>query len=235
AVIVAPGPPRPAPAPEAPPTPAEPQRRPDDDDAAARRRRVELPRRVSLPASGRVTGRVLDAGGRPAAGVAIAFERRPLGGDDDAWRPLSARRTSGPDGRFDVPVPGDSAEVRASAGGDRDAAATVRFVRALTSSASVSQRTLRNGDTLTLRGRFAHAGGALEGRPVLIQAKVRGTWRTIDSAEADADGRVRWDYRFTNTTRPARYVFRLVLPRTRELPWGRVTSDAVTVLVRPAR
>jgi hypothetical protein len=235
AVIVVPGPARPAPAPETPAaTPAEPERRPQEDAPAARRR-VQLPGRVSLPATRPVTGRVVDAGGRPAAGVAITFERRPLGGDDDAWRPLSARRTSGPDGRFDVPVPGDSAEVRATAGGDRDAAATVRFVRALTVSASASRRTLRNGDTLTLRGRFAHAGGALEGRPVLIQARVRGTWRTVDSAEADAAGRVRWDYRFTNTTRTARYVFRLVLPRTKELPWGRVTSDPVEVLVHPAR
>jgi hypothetical protein len=66
---------------------------------------------------------------------------------------------------------------------------------------------------------------------VLVQAKVRGDWRTVDSVEAGEDGRLTWRYAFTNTTRDAVYRFRLVLPRTKGLPWKRLASDAVEVRV----
>ena len=63
---------------------------------------------------------------------------------------------------------------------------------------------------------------------------VGGRWTTVDSVEANALGHARWRYRFRGTTRPARYHFRVRVPRgAADWPWPTTTSDEVVVSVRP--
>lgn len=195
--------------------------------------RIALSHARLRPGGRTVAGTVFDARGTPLGGVALRFERRPFGGDAGDWR-LIGTATSGPDGRFTVPAIATSGEVRAlRAGSGGDVVAPVAFVAPLSVAVRAADRTLRNGERLTLTGTVRGDGGAFEGRRVLVQALVRGRWRTVDDVDVAARGQVRWTYRFTTTRRPARYRFRLVLPATKRLPWQRTASGSVGVLVRP--
>jgi hypothetical protein len=196
--------------------------------------RLRVRERVRLPSSKRVTGTVLGPDGAPRAGVRVRFQRRPFGGGEHDWRDLRASAVSDAAGRFRVPVPAASAQVRALVPSTAYTATQpiVAFVGRLKATIRAADRTLRNGDRLTLRGRLRNAGGAGEDRTVLIQSRVRGTWRAVDSVQSGARGRIRWRYRFTNTRRTARYRFRFVVPTAKRLPWKRLVTRQVTVLVR---
>jgi hypothetical protein len=85
-----------------------------------------------------------------------------------------------------------------------------------------------------LRGRLRNAGGAADGRTVLIQSRIRGTWRAVDSVETGKGGRIAWRYRFTNTRQTARYRFRFVVPPEKRLPWEKLVTKQVSVVVRAA-
>jgi hypothetical protein len=214
--------PAPAPPPDATPAPAA--------------LRLRVPDRVRLPTSRPVIGTVTAADGTPRANVRVSFEQRPFGGTEDEWRAMRATAISDAAGRFQMPRPAASAQIRALVSSPAFAAtpAITGFVGRLNARISAADRTLRNGQRLTLRGRLRNAGGAAAGRTVLIQSRVRGRWRTVDSVESAAGGRIMWRYRFTSTDRTARYRFRFVVPRTRGLPWKRLTTRQVGVLVRAA-
>ncbi len=235
-VVYVPVPSAPAPAPAAspaPPPPARPTDSRDEEPPPATRVTLSAPKTVELPASRRATGTVRAANGAPKGGVRLSFQQRPLGGGEDDWRPFGPDVTTNAAGRFDLPVVRRTLEVRVRLAGEAFVAspAIVRFVEDLDATIDAPAPRLRNGDRLTLRGRFRNAGGALDERPVLIQAVVRGRWTTVDSVEADGDGRVVWRYRFEHTRTTARYRFRFVLPKQRGLPWTRTVTDVVTVLV----
>ncbi len=220
------------PAPPAPPITVEVPSAEPEPPAEPLRVRLRLPDRIELPSRRDVSGTVIGPDGTPRAGVEVRFRRRAFG--TSRWSATGSPVASGADGRFTLPLPRESAQLRVVARSEtiRARAAVVDVVRELDARIGASDEQLRNGQELTLGGRFRHAGGALEGREVLVQGVVRGRWRTIDSVEADDDGRVRWDYRFTNTRQSARYRLRLVLPKAKRLPWGRTVSPAVTVTVR---
>jgi hypothetical protein len=168
-------------------------------------------------------------------GVRLAFERRAFGADEDDWQPAGTTTTAA-DGSFRFPAVRQSGQVRvrpapASVGGR---ALVVSVVGPLQASLHSSASRLRNGDWVTLRGRVRGDGGAWTDREVLVQAIVRGHWRTIDSTEVSDHGRVVWRYRFAHTRSTADYRFRLRLPAVRALPWKTVTTRPVSVLVRGA-
>lgn len=193
---------------------------------------VKLPSRAALPRSSAVRGTVVGPDGSPRSGVRLRFERRPFGGDGDDWKTIGTA-TSGAGGAFALPPVRVSGQVRVVVVGDRKGrAATIGYVGRLKLSIKASDRRLSNGERITLRGRVRNDGGAEAGRDVLVQAIVRGRWRTIDSVEVDDDGRITWRYRFTNTTQTARYRFRFVLPRSKGLPWKRTVTEHVSAIVR---
>jgi hypothetical protein len=197
--------------------------------------RFSLPKRISLPSSKRATGTVVGTNGAPRPGVSVRFQQRPFGGTDRDWRDMRGSMVSDASGRFRIPVPSTSAQVRALASSTAFTAtpAITDFVAQLKATIRASDRTLRNGQRLTLSGRLRNAGGAAEGHTIIIQSVVRGEWRSVDSVEAQDDGRITWRYRFTNTTQTARYRFRFVVPAAKRLPWTQRTTAQVSVLVRP--
>jgi hypothetical protein len=189
--------------------------------------------KTRLPARAALRGRATAADGSPQAGVQLTFERRAFGGDEDDWTPAGTTTTAG-DGSFRFPVVRRSGQIRVQPSSPSVAgrALVVGFVAPVGLSLRSSGHTLSNGDRLTLRGRVRRDGGAYQGRDVLVQAIVRGAWRTVDTAEVGDGGRVTWTYRFAHTQRTADYRFRLCLPTARALPWKAVTSRPVDVLVR---
>lgn len=223
-VVVVPGPAPPAPPPVV--IVEEPSIEEDPPDPPA----VELraPDLVEVPTRRPVIGRVVASDGTPRAGVALRFERRPFG--SRRWRPWRDGTASGPDGSFRVPAPHQSWEVRVVPDGVRAEPISISFVRPLDATIAASDERLRNGDELTLGGRVRHAGGT-DDLTVLVQSFVRGRWRTVDSVESGEHGRIRWSYRFTNTSRTARYRFRFVVRSGPGLPWERTVSDVVSVVV----
>lgn len=195
--------------------------------------RVTVPRRVRLPLRGAVTGVIATTGAR-RDGIRLRFEQRPLDGGDDDWRPLGAAAVTDTAGRFRVPVPSASAAVRVLLGPELAASpAVTEFVRPLKVTISAPPKQLRNGQRLTLRGQVQHAGSAGDGRTILVQSRVGGAWRAVDSVETGRGGRITWRYRFTRTRQPARYRFRFVVPRAKGLPWERTVSRQVALVVRP--
>jgi hypothetical protein len=113
--------------------------------------------------------------------------------------------------------------------------AEIRVLGTLAVDLSSRDRSLRNGSRVTLEAAITGAGGsAADGRILLVQALVGGRWTTVDSIEANGAGHARWRYRFHGTTRPARYHFRVRIPRgAADWPWPTTTSDEVVVTVRP--
>jgi hypothetical protein len=216
-----------------PPVVITPPPAPTPEPAAVR---LDAPKRVRLPSSERVMGTVAGRDGARRAGVPVRFEKRPFGADEDDWRSMRSTAVTDARGRFRVPVPRESAQVRASVSSEAFSAtpAIVRFVRPLRARIKASDRRLRNGQRLTLRGRLRNAGGAGDERTVLIQSRIRGTWRSVDSVETGRRGRIVWRYRFTNTRQTARYRFRFVVPREKGLPWKKLVTKQVSVVVRAA-
>jgi hypothetical protein len=219
--------------PGAPAAPRPGQESPSSDDAVLPiTLRTPSPRQT-LPLDRALRGTAVGPRGVPQAGVAVRFLRRAFGAGARGWKVVGSTRT-GPDGRYTLPVVHRAGQLRieVAAAGYTARPAIVSFMERLRVRVRPSARTLRNGDTVTLHGEVAGDGGAQRGRNVLVQAQVRGAWRTVDSAEIGARGRVVWRYRFTSTAQTARYRFRLVLPRGRGLPWARTATDPVAVLVR---
>lgn len=189
--------------------------------------------RAKLPLGRRLRGTATAPDGSPQGGIQLSFQRRPFGGGEADWTRVGTTTTAS-DGSFRFPVVRQSGQIRVEPAlvtvGGR--ARVVDFVAPIGVTLDSSANRLSNGDTVTLRGRVRGDGGAYAGRDALVQAIVRGRWRTIDTTEVGDDGRVTWTYRFAHTQTTADYRFRLRLPTTRALPWKAVTSDPVSVLVR---
>ncbi len=201
--------------------------------------RIELARRrFTLPAPGaNITGVVRRADGTPAAGVQLELRSARFGSGEPAFRTERALRT-GADGAFSAPVGTSSRRLLVSVADPAYRPAQsdeVRVLGNLRIALEAADRNLRNGSRVTLVAKITGAGfGAPDGRTVLIQAIVGGRWSTVDSVEANAQGHARWRYRFHGTTRPARYHFRVRVPRgAADWPWPTTTSDEVLVNVRP--
>ena len=194
--------------------------------------------RFTLPARGaRITGSVRRRDGAPAAGAQLVVRSRRFGAD--APRPADERTLrADASGRFSMPLGTtprrltivlDDPGYRSAESDEVQVRGDLRVVL------KAVGRGLRNGSTVTLDARLSGAGdGASGGRPVLVQALVGGRWATVDSVEAQRNGRATWRYRFRSTTRATVYRFRVRVPRGgADWPWPATTSRAVSVRVRP--
>lgn len=225
-VVVVPGPTVTVPVP-APPAPS--ANVPSEQQVPSTPVRVTLrtsANRVTLARAGALRGTA------SRGGVELTFDRRPFGGDADDWKPVGTTRTAG-DGTFRFPVVRQSGQIRVQVedASIRGRPLVVGVVAPLRATLRSSASRLHNGDTVRLRARIRGDGNALTGRDALVQAIVRGAWRTIDTAEVDG-GTVTWRYHFAHTKKTADYRFRLRLPNARGLPWKAVTTNAVSVLVK---
>ena len=201
--------------------------------------RIELARRrFTLPARGAtITGVVRRADGTPAAGVLLELRSARFGTGEPVFRTERTLRTDAA-GAFSAPLGSSSrrlvVEVTDPAYQPAESA-EIRVLGTLGFGLSSRDRSLRNGSRVTLDAAITGAGGsAADGRILLVQAMVGGRWTTVDSIEAGSAGQARWRYRFHGTTRPARYHFRVRIPRgAADWPWPTTTSDEVVVTVRP--
>jgi len=201
--------------------------------------RIELAkRRFTLPARGTtITGVLRRADGTPAAGVLLELRSARFGTGEPVFRAERTLRTDA-SGAFSAPVGSSSRRLVARVTDPAyqpAGSAEIRVLDALGVGLSSRDRSLRNGSRVTLNAAITGAGpGAADGRVLLVQAMVGGRWTTVDSIESDGAGHARWRYRFHGTTRPARYHFRVRVPRgAADWPWPTTTSDEVVVTVRP--
>ena len=201
--------------------------------------RIELAkRRFTLPARRQaITGVVRRADGTPAAGVLLELRSARFGTGEPVFRTERTLRTDA-SGAFSAPVGSSSRRlvVEVTDPGYQPAeSAEIRVLGTLAIELSSRDTHLRNGSRVTLNAAITGAGGnAADGRILLVQAMVGGRWTTVDSIESNGAGHARWRYRFHGTTRPARYHFRVRIPRgADDWPWPTTSSDEIVVNVRP--
>lgn len=194
--------------------------------------------------SATIRGRLVDENDRPIAGATIQIDERAYipktGLIGPAWASLGyvVSRASG---AFAAKIPaGASRALRfsyAAAGAGDSAEARVSVRAGVTLRAS--RRVTRNSSTVRFTGRVAGAVPRA-GVIVTLQAYVdRQGWRAIDSTpkvgRAGSDGRFRVAYRFRYTTRPTRYVFRVLVNEDSTFAYSRAASRPVAVTVLPGR
>ena len=188
-------------------------------------------RRVALAPYGarrRVRGRVLTADGKPVPGVGfcVGAQRSERG----HVRPVGLV-VSDAHGRFGYTIgrgPSRRFWFVHSAGGSSTASSVVLRVRAPVR-LRASSRSLRNGQSLVLRGRL----GAVRRRGLLIEIQVRqdGRWETKATRRTGRGGRFRWGYRFVRTFGVHTYRFRARVSAQPGLPFSTGVSRPVGVRV----
>lgn len=238
--ILAPAAVTPAPAPlvaAAPPAPAE---RPGNGANASANASLSLRvngqpvRRVSVPygESVVITGQLTGRGGAPIAGASLAVNA-VRGRVSTPQSPV----VTGPDGAFRAVIaPGVSRTIRvayrafADDAGDADTADLEIGVRSVARLAA-SPRVVRNGDSVSFRGRVAGAPAGSE-KVVEMQVHQDGRWLTFATTRLRG-GRFAYRYRFTRTRARTRYVFRTVVRTDAGWPYETGSSNHVSVAVRP--
>ena len=178
----------------------------------------------------RLRGRLLGANRQPVAGAAVCIAVR----DDTAQgsaRPVGDLTTDGK-GRFAATLaPGPSRTVYAVhrvPGGAITASVQVR-VRAPVR-LRVSRRSLRNGQSVWLRGRLA--ARPRPGVLVELQARRDSGWQTFGTTRTGRGGRFAYPYQFTRTTSVQRYRMRARVPDQPSYPFAAGGSRPVTVTVK---
>ena len=193
--------------------------------------RPVVPYGKSVVLSGRVTDSFGDA--RGGVGIEIAEQLAVAGAQ---WRSLGTV-SADKNGSFTYRTKAGMARtIRFQYAGTpttRPAASEVALrVKAATTLAP-SRRSLRNVDTVVLRGRLLGGPVPAAGKVVTVQARTRRGWLTFGTARARArDGRWSYRYTFTGTSTTVRYRFRAVVLREEAYPYTTGTSPTVSVLVR---
>jgi hypothetical protein len=180
----------------------------------------------------RVHGR-LTANGGPVPNTTVTVLSRPRTGG--LFEPIATLRTD-PDGRVSYRAgSGPSRTLRfrwAGTGTARPAAADIEVRVPARSSIEVDRRRVRNGDSVTFRGRLAGRPLPEGGKLVDLQVKLRGRWRTFAAPRADSAGRWAYAYRFEATRGLVRYRFRARIRRETAYPYELGHSRSVRVTVR---
>ena len=200
---------------------------------------------VSNGRSAVIRGRLVDDGDRPIAGATIQIDKRSYvpktGLIGPGWARMGALTTDG-NGAFVARIPrGPSRALRFSfdtaGAGTEGAAAEARVSVRAGVRVRASRRTVRNGSAIRFTGRVAGAVPRA-GVIVTLQAYVRGRgWVPADSrpkvSRARADGRFGVSYRFRNTTRRTRYLFRILVNEDSAFAYTSAASRAIPVTVYP--
>jgi hypothetical protein len=190
-----------------------------------------------------VTGRLLDAHGRPLADqrlrVVERFAQGALVGrraryvSTDGRGRFRVRLQRGPSRRIAASYPGSRRYGPAFRGG---MALVVRGAVAL----SVSDRSVPEGEAVIFRGRVPHLGAAIPSGGKLIELQVRedGRWETVREAFRTGErGRYRRRYRFGDFyDEPVSYRFRVKVARETDWPYAApAVSRRRRVTVVPVR
>lgn len=186
-------------------------------------------------------GRLRTAAGAPVAGVEVAIAESLSAGSGLQRRTTFAR--TGADGRFQVRLaPGPSRDVMTTFAGNRTLTRAASSETRVEISTSVRLRasaaTARvGGAPVVFSGRVARRGtraGAVAGLPVELQFRFRGgRWSEFRTVEADARGRFRYPYRFSDDdSRGIRFQFRAYVKGREGWPYGPSASRPVLVTGR---
>ena len=188
----------------------------------------------------RFSGRLRRLGGAPVAGQEIRVTESFGAGADPRQRTTVVRTAA--DGTFSLPLaPGPSRDVVATYAGSRlltgatgsSAHLGVPAVVRLRASAATARV---GGRPVVFRGRIGAAGarGAVSGLPVALQFRYPGAdWSEFRTIEADARGRFRYAYRFSDDdSRGIRFRFRAYVKGREGWPYGPATSRPVRVTGR---
>jgi hypothetical protein len=188
----------------------------------------------------RFEGRLRTAAGSPGAGQQIAVTETFAGGSEPASRTTVVPTRA--DGSFALRLaPGPSRDIVAAFAGDRlltrAASRSVRLqvrTRArLHASAAVARV---GGAPIVFSGAVVRAGArqAVAGLPVELQFRYPGAgWSEFRTVEADAHGRFRYSYRFSDDdSRGVRFGFRAYVPGRKGWPYGPGASRPVSVTGR---
>jgi 5-hydroxyisourate hydrolase-like protein (transthyretin family) len=181
----------------------------------------------------RLTGRLVTPAGGPVAGASLCLVTQE--GRADAPLRQAGSVTTNADGRFSYVVgKGPSRRitfVHRVAEGAVVGSAVLR-VRAPVR-LSGSRRSLRNGDTLKLRGRLGAPPYPARGALVELQAKRTSGWQTFGTTRTDRSGRFRYDYTFTRTVGATVYKMRARVPEQPSYPYATGGSRTVRTVVYP--
>jgi hypothetical protein len=179
----------------------------------------------------RVRGRLTNTEGEPIPNARICVSARPRAAG--AALRADGRVKTNDKGRFSYKLKrGPSRDVhfvyRVGDGAVSDSVsvrvrAPVRF--------GASQRTLANGQAVTLRGRLRAGPYPKRGVVVELQAKRGSKWQSFGTTRTNRRGRYRFRYRFTRTTGVQNYSLRARVPRQSTYPYSNGASRPVTVRV----
>ncbi|HEU5105084.1 MAG TPA: hypothetical protein VFU11_04525 [Solirubrobacterales bacterium] len=185
----------------------------------------------------RLGGVLRRASGGPLAGQTIAIEETFAAGADRRQRTTYVR--TGGDGGFSLHLkPGPSREVTASFAGTRLLSRASGDVLRLAAPTAVrlhasAATAVIGGMPVVFSGKVVAAGAraAVTGLPVELQFRYAGAgWSTFRTVEADARGRFRYAYRFSDDdSRGVRFGFRAYVKGREGWPYGPSASRPVSV------
>ena len=159
-----------------------------------------------------IRGRLVDEAGRPVSGAVLTVLRRTLARGATLRQTATVRTNA--DGTWSYRVPRGTSRLlrfayRAFAD-DREFAHQTDLTVRVTAHArlSATPRTLRNGRSVTFRGRLV--GGSIPKGGKLVEMEVRRgpRWQTFATVRASTKGTFRHRYRFLRTYSTTRYTFR---------------------------
>jgi hypothetical protein len=193
--------------------------------------RVSLRYRQSIALAGRLS----DSTGKPRASSPIAVLER-VGDHGAPWRALTTLRTSRHGTFVFRPASGPARTLRFRYAGDpttRSAAVDVELAVRAGATLAANRAGVRNGASVTFRGRLLGGPLPAAGKLVVMQALTTRGWRTFATARAKGRrGRWSYRYRFTGTRITTRYAFRAVVPEEASYPFKRGVSAVEYVRVR---
>jgi hypothetical protein len=179
----------------------------------------------------RVNGRLLDGSAQPVAGAEVCVAEQTAAGV--GTRHPVATRVTDQNGSFSYRVePGTSRRVyfvNRGAGGAAVDSVAVR-VRAPVGLRG-SPLSLRNGQTLTMRGQLGSPPFPKRGALVELQAYRETGWQTFGTVDTNRRGRFSFRYTFSRTSGVQHYLLRARVPKQPDYPFESGASDPIKVTV----
>lgn len=183
----------------------------------------------------RIAGRLLGPRGNPIGGadLAVSTRVRTAGAPTAGVAGVRTDRL----GRFRVQIPAGPSRVvrvayRAFAADERYAHTNeVHVLVPSSATLRATPRSLRNGRSVTFRGRLRGRPVPRRGVPVEVQYRGRRGWRTFAVVRSNSRGEFRHRYRFTRTVQPVIFRFRARIREDASYPYALGHSRPVRVRV----